>query len=439
MPCSRSLYPLVLRWVKALGVASHATGAEALATLLSAVLVSQSLRPAALVRTLLSPPAVPARQRYKRVARLLDMPWLTPAHVTAALVPAALALYAEEPPLLALDSVRCGGWECFTVSLVLPGRVQLLASASMPFPWPKHQYGRQVELLLRQVAQAWPATAPRPQLVADRGFPSTELFRLLAQLRFDYTIRLRATMAVTLGDGRVCTVRELLATADPASWQMRGCHYGQGRKAVAGRLLIGQGLTVLRWHQRDDGSARGRQRRGRQRASNAGYRRVDRPSAAASTDAWVVLFTTCATELLAVRSYARRYHTEASYRDLQGGWDGRHGWELEQLLAAQRSAAAVDTQLSLAMLAQLLQQWLGAGVGKPGAARWYAQRLTVHGRLSLFARGQALLREADPAIQAWLGERLAAGAARLERQPRLLKAVVRPPRLQERERLATAA
>jgi hypothetical protein len=407
--------------------------------LLSAVLVSQSLRPAALVRTLLSPPAVPARQRFKRLARLLDMPWLSPAHVTAALVPAALALYPDPAPLLALDSVRCGGWESFTLGLVLAGRVQQLASVSMPYPWPRKQFGKRVEQIVRQLAVAWPATAPRPHLVADRGFPSTELFRLLDTLQIGYTIRLRARMAVTLADGRVCTVRELLATADPASWQSFICHYGQGRKAVAGRLVIGRGLTVLPWHQRDDGSARGRQRRAQRRASNAGYDRADRPSAAAATDAWVVVFTTCTSPWEAVRLYKRRYHIEASYRDLQGGWDGRHGWELEQVLREQPNAAAVDTQLSLASLAQLLQHWLGTGVGQPGVARWYAWRLTVQGRLSLFARGQAVLREADPAIQQWLGERLAAGAARLAAQPPPRHAVVRPPRLRERECPAKAA
>ena len=35
-----------------------------------------------LLRALLSPLAVPARQRYKRLQRLLDSPWLTPTWLT---------------------------------------------------------------------------------------------------------------------------------------------------------------------------------------------------------------------------------------------------------------------------------------------------------------------------------------------------------------------
>src|SRR5437588_3293221 len=91
----------------------HATALSALAHLVTALLVGQSLRPTALVRALSSPLPVPARQRYKRVARAWTRPWLSPAWLTPRLVPAALALVPADRAgvtHLALDSVRCGPW-----------------------------------------------------------------------------------------------------------------------------------------------------------------------------------------------------------------------------------------------------------------------------------------------------------------------------------------
>jgi hypothetical protein len=433
MPCSSPLYPAVLPWIEALGIAPHATGARAVAQQVSALLAAQSARPARRMRTLASSPAVPARQRYRRVARGLDAPWLAPDSVTAALVRASLALYPQPQPVLALDTVRCGGWETLTVGLVLSGRVQFLATATLPSPWPRGRFRLTLLGLLERVAAAWPPDAPAPHLVADRAFPSTALFRLLDRLGWGYTVRVRATTTVSQ-DGVAQPVRARLATALPEAWTREAVHYGQGAAAVPGHLVVGRGLPVLRWHQRDDGSARGRARRARQHAHDAGYARADRPSAVAQTDAWVVLFSTAPSWRQAVQRYAQRYPIEGSYRDLQSGWDGRHGWELEQVLPQQPSAAAADALWSLLMLAQLLQQWLGSGVGQPGPTRWLVLRWTVHGRLSLWARGQAVLQEDDPVVQAWWTARLAAGAALLRPSRVVLDA--RPLRLAQRTRLA---
>src|SRR5438128_8499226 len=104
----------------------HATALVALAHLVTALLVGQSLRPTALMRALSSPVPVPARQRYKRVARAWTRPWLSPAWLVPRLVPAALALVPADRDgvtHLALDSVRCGGWEVFTLGVVWRGRV----------------------------------------------------------------------------------------------------------------------------------------------------------------------------------------------------------------------------------------------------------------------------------------------------------------------------
>ena len=135
MPSSVQVYPAALACLQALGVVRHRTAEAALAGLLTALLVGQSLRPSVLARALPSPQPCPARSRYRQVARAWARPWLTADHLTTALVPAALALVRPRGrPLLVLDSVRCGGWETFTVGLAWHGRVVPLSWAVLPYP-----------------------------------------------------------------------------------------------------------------------------------------------------------------------------------------------------------------------------------------------------------------------------------------------------------------
>jgi hypothetical protein len=116
---SSELYSLIEAWMQALPAspALHATARTAVAHLVTALLVGQSLRSTALMRALLSPLPLPARQRYKRVPA--DREGLT--H-------------------LALDSVRCGGWEVFTLGVVWHGRVLPVGWAVLPYPWPKGRF-----------------------------------------------------------------------------------------------------------------------------------------------------------------------------------------------------------------------------------------------------------------------------------------------------------
>src|SRR5437868_15121930 len=137
MPCPAAVYPYVLGWIEALGL-PQATARRALAHLVSAVLVRQRLTRASLMRALWSPVPVPARQRYKRLQRALDRPWLTPAWLTPMLCRAILALLEPEAvPLLALDSVRLGRWEVFVVGVVWHRRVLPSSWHVLPDPLPK--------------------------------------------------------------------------------------------------------------------------------------------------------------------------------------------------------------------------------------------------------------------------------------------------------------
>lgn len=424
----QEVYPLVLVWLQALELCPHRAARAALAHLVVALLVGQSLRVSVLMRALLSPEPVPARQRYKRVARFWARPWLTPAWLTPRLVRAALLLVAPDgwgptrgQTHLALDSVRCGGWEVFTLGVVWHGRVLPLSWAVLPYPWPTGQVTPTVGRLLRQVDAAWPAGRPA-HLVADRGFPSQQLFRTLRRLGWGWTVRLRAGMGVTVdGDGVV--VRDLLARARPTGWTVWAGAYGRGTKAIPAPLVVGRGLAVWPLHQRTQSSQRHRAQRQAERLRTRRYRYAR----VAETDAWMVLCTTQPSWRAAVCSYRKRWATEGSYRDAQGGWDGQHGWDLEPVLTQARTAGQAEAIVGLWALGALLQTYLGSQVLQgPPEVQAVAAQWTTTGRLSVWAHGQCALRE--PLLAAWLGDTVQAGAAQLALAPPLT-APARPPLL----------
>jgi hypothetical protein len=397
------LYPLVQAWLQALELPCPPLALTALAHLVLALLTAQSLRPSALMRALLSPVPVPARQRYKRVARFWDRPWLTPAWLTPCLVRAVLALV---PPAgwgsstaglthVALDSVRCGSWEVFTLGVRCHGRLVPLSWAVLPYPWPKGQFTPTVCALLRQVGAIWPDARPA-HLVADRAFPGQKLFRTLRALHWGWTVRLRAPMHVH-AQGQDLLVRALLARARPTGWSVWPGAYGWGAQGVPATLVVGRGLPVLPLHQRTAGTQRHRARRQaeRQRVKAQRYASVH------ETDAWMVLCTTHPTWQAAVRSYRGRWATEGSYRDAQSGWDGQHGWDLEPVLRQARTAGQVERVVGLWALGTLLQTWIGSQVAQgPAAVQAVAAQWTTTGRLSVWAQGQCALRE--PLLAAWL-------------------------------------
>lgn len=267
---------------------SHRTAQASLATVVSALLIGQSLRPSVLARALPSPTLLPARSRYRLVARVWERPWLTAARLTAALVSAALTLAAPQgTAYLALDTLRCGAWEVFTIGLVWHGRVLPLSWAVLPYPWPKGRFSPTVGALMRQVAAAWPEDAPAPHLLADRAFPSRPLMETLARERWRSTIRLRASDVVTLADGPI-QAYALIEAAPLGGFTARPGQFGrQGDAGADSQVVVGRGLVVLPWHQRDAGSARHRARR-LARKQHA----VKQTRRASPTEPWVLLLTT---------------------------------------------------------------------------------------------------------------------------------------------------
>lgn len=419
------LYLLVLAWLQAIGCCPHATARVALAHHLTAVLVAQSLRPADRSRALLSAIEVPARQRFQRAARALDRASLSPQRLTPFLVRAVLALVTPDragtPTAglthLALDSLRCGPWEIFTLSVVWCGRGIPVGWAVLPYPWPKGRFGPTVCGLIRQVAAAWPDTRPA-HLVADRAFPSYALCGTLQAVGWGWTIRLQARHPVTVG-GQRQWVRALLASARVGVWTARAGSYGSGPRAVVGTVVVGRGLVVLPAHQRTVGSLRHRAKQRARRAQHVATKhRHQRPDASGETDAWVVLFTSHASWHAASVSYRRRWAAEGSYRDAQSGWDGRHGWNLEPTVARVRVAAQVERLVGLWALGAVVQTWIGSQVSHgPAPVQAVLHQWTTTGRLSVWGRGRLALTDRSGDLGPWLRRILRRGARRIAAAP----------------------
>ena len=413
MPSPSAVYPAILLLIEALGGPPHAAARGALAQLVTTLLCSQRLTATALMRMFASPAPVPARQRYKRVARALDRVWLTSDWLMPRLVRAALVLVTEPTPHLALDTVRCGPWEIFTVGVVWHGRVLPVGWAVLPYPLPKGTFTPTTCALLRRLAAHWPRDrSPHP--VADRGFPSQALFRTLAHLGWAYTVRLRAKDTVRV-DGRAWRLRDLLGTVAEGTWRVTAATYGGGAQAVAGTLVVGRGLAMTAVHQANAGSRRAR-------AKQDAARRKELSAGARQTDGWMLLFTTHAHWRPALRSYRRRWATEGSYRDAQSGWDGRSGWDLDRTVARLTDAEAVARVVGLWALGTPLQSIVGDAVGRadvPPAVQAAVAQWTTTGRLSVWARGQLALSDPSGRLHDFLRDALRTAAARIAAAPPL--------------------
>jgi hypothetical protein len=389
------LYPAVQAWLQALGAIPHAAALSSVAQVVTALLIGQSLRSGCLARTLLSAPEVSARHRYRRVRRVVTGARLTSTYLTPWLVRAALVLVRDAVPHLAMDTVLCGGWEVITVGVVWHGRVLPIGWEVLPYPWPRGQFTPAVVRLLWRIGQTWPVER-RPHLVADRGFPSLQLFRAVEQLGWGWTIRLRAKLNVGV-EGEVCALHDLIQASQPGRWSCRAITYGTGRQRIAGQLVMGRGdaLPVLPRHQANPGSLRqrARQQAARQREVR-GKHPTRQASTAQQTDGWVLLFTSHTTWLAASRSYSRRWAAEGSYRDAQGGYDGQHGWELEPAVARESDAHVVDSLFGLWALGSAIQLALGDQLARPDvppAVQQARSRWTTTDRLSVWMRGRFAL------------------------------------------------
>ncbi len=384
---------------------SHRTAVQAIGSGVLALLGAQSLHPAALARALPDLQTSRGRQALRRVRRLVQRAWLGSGSLTPGLVRLALRLVPEGEVVLVLDSTRCGRWEVVTLGVRWGGcgRVLVVGWAVLPYPWPKGQFTPTVLALLTRVLRAWPADRP-VHLVADRGFPSLELFRTLAawqaRLTLGYTIRLRAGDYVRLSDGRVEPVRTWLLGVQPGEGTLvRAAYRRQAETAPPSWRFVGRGPSVLGWHQSGPADQRRRVQRARQCA--AYLQRKGQAGAVATDHVWALLSTE-ADPALSTARYAERFATEPTYRDL-------HGWHLEAVVQAEPDRRVVDGLVGLASLAYLLHLVLGLAAGRtadPAAVARQASWSTTD-RLSASWRGRQVLHDRGHDWQPWLHATLA--------------------------------
>ena len=431
------LYPLLERFLQAGRFVGHASARVSLARHLATLLISQDARPGARVRILPAPCARAARHRFWSVRRVLHRPWLASAALSPVLIRAALAWIrhlgggpaSDQPWLLALDSVRCGPWEIFTVGVVVPGRALPVAWAVLPYPWPRGQFRPTVDGLVARLRRCWPADVP-VGLVADRAFPAKSFFRTLARGGVDWTVRLQARHAVTLADGACRRVGLLLDAADPTRVTLQPVQFGAGADAVRGFLVIaGRAVLVVPPHQRGPASLAARARSRRRRQQHQAHKRVG-TSQGASRDEWLVLFTTRADPYAALREYGQRWAIEGTYRDAQGGWDGQHGWQLDRVLPRCATADEVEALTGLWAVGTLVQIGLGLGLDAntaPAPVRQAREGWATTDRLSWWWRGRCALESPDPAVRAWIPRYLAEIATALEQAPAAIIPFDRPP------------
>jgi hypothetical protein len=356
---------------------------------------------------------------------------LTPVLLRAGLT--LLRACGQDPGLgtpwrLALDSVRNGSWEVFTVGLVLPGRVLPVAWAVLPYPWPQGHFRPTVDTLVARLLRSWPAGEP-VLLLADRAFPAKSFFRTLARGGAGWAVRLQARHHVTTAAGHCCQVGELLAAADPAGIATQAVTFGAGADAVRGLLVItGRDLLVVPTHQRGPGSFAARAKRQARKQQQLTTKYAGRRGT--SHDEWLVIFTTEPEPELALRHYGMRWPIEGTYRDAQGGWDGQHGWNYDAVVVRRASAAEVDALTGLWALGTLVQTWLGLGLtasDAPPAVRAMLPSWSTSGRLSWWLRGRFAMESPEPVMHQWILERLgAAQPALVDAAPAIIPFIAPP-------------
>jgi len=374
------------------------------AALVWAVLVAQSLQPAALVRALPDLATAHARQGFRRVRRGLTRAGLTSQALTPRLVPAVLRLLHDAEVLLVLDSRRCGRWEIFTLGVCCGGRVLPVGWQVLPYPWPKGRYTPTTLALLDRVLACWPPDRA-VHLVADRGFPSKALVRRLDEWRrwrrLGYTLRLKIGDWVTLADGRTVRLADLIGNPAAGRWQTWAAHYPgcSGCPDAPTQLVAGRGLPVWSRHQCGPADQARRQARAQRRAAHLTSKGQAR--AVATDTVWCVL-TTAATWPAAVTRYSGRFSTEGTYRDVKA-------WDWETRVSVLTEVGLVEGLTGLAVLSYLVQATIGVAAGRTQetGARARQQQWTTTDRLSPFSRGRLVLHDHAHDWHPWLCAALA--------------------------------
>jgi hypothetical protein len=422
-PPDLRLCPLFTTLLHALLGHVHQHTLHAVADLVWALLLSQSLHPADLARALPELKTPCARQALRRVQRVLGCPLLQSQFLTPLLIDGALRLVPDAEVTLVLDSTRCRHWELFTLGVVFGGRVLPVAWAVLPYPWPKGQFTPTAVGLLERTFRHWPPTRP-VHLLADRGFPSLPFCRCLAQgattRPLGFTMRLRASDFVRLADGRAYKVGDLEQDLAPGQWTIQPASYlKRGHAGPTTWLVIGRGIPSYPAHQQGPADQARRARRTARRQAHV--RSKGQPQAVRTDTAWALL-SVVPSAAGAVARYAVRFHTEPTYRDLKS-------WDLAPVADRHTEWDAVDRILGLAVLGYFAQAAIGAAAGRTEepSVRARQQQWCTTDRLSVFWRGRQVLHDRAHDWRPWLQTLLPALTQTLTAVPTAATGGTAPP------------
>jgi hypothetical protein len=398
-----ALYPLVQDLLAVLlGSSVSLARLTSLTDLVWALLASQSLHPADLARSLPHLETARARQAQRRVRRILCRPCLSSEKLTPLLIRAVLRLLPTPDLVVVLDWTRCQTWDVFTLGVRVHGRVFPIAWEALAYPWPAKQFTPTVLRLLERALTAWPQDRTF-HLLADRGFPSLKLFRLLESWRqtqlVGYTLRLRASDYVRIGENAPVKLSDLEAAVPPGQWTIAQASY-QHREhgSPAALLVIGKGIPLYPPHQMGPADRARRAQREAKRLAHLASKK--QPAAAQSDRVWALLSTqSCWQDAVAL--YAQRFATEGTYRDLKS-------WDLAAVVARATDPVALDGLLGLAALGYLVQATLGAVAGQTSdrEVRARQDQWSTTDRLSSFWRGRQVLHDRAWAWRSWLSAQL---------------------------------
>jgi hypothetical protein len=387
-------------WVKPYLDGAHQTVLKTVTWVILCLLVAQGLQPAALARAIPTEEAGAGRSCLRRVQRWWHGPAVPLALLLPRLIRAALALLPQEVAIVALDTTRVGPWEVWYAGVVFAGHTLPVAWAVLPYPWPKGGFRATTLALICQLQAAFPPER-RWVFVADRGFPSAQLFGQLGEQQTDWTVRLRLNDWVEVADVYAMVAQHLDAGRLRPGERVRAT-IGRGtpeQPRVSAWIVVNETLPVPPTHKRNAGTERERAARAKERARHrAGKgRKSSAPSATAQRYAqtWV-LFTTAPTVQAAVEQYAARMAIEQTFRD----W--HHGWGVRATAAPLPTAAAVGRLVGIVCLAYRLQVELGLRFSQDEQAQRRRAQWTVTDRVSYFWCGQHMIHDPGADWSGWL-------------------------------------
>jgi hypothetical protein len=387
-------------WVKPYLDGTHQTVLKTVTWVILCLLVAQGLQPAALARAIPTEEAGAGRSCLRRVQRWWHGPAIPLALLLPRLIRAALALLPQEVAIVGLDTTRVGPWEIWYAGVVFAGHTLPVAWAVLPYPWPQGGFRATTLALVRQLQAAFP---PGRQwvFVADRGFPSAQLFGQLGAQQTEWTVRLRLNDWVEVADVYAMVAQHLDAGRLRPGERVRAT-IGRGtpeQPRVSAWIVVNETLPVPPKHKRNAGTERERAARAKERARHRAHkgRKSSAPSATAQRYAqtWV-LFTTAPTGQAAVEQYAARMAIEQTFRD----W--HHGWGLRAVAAPLPTAEAVRRLVGIVCLAYRLQVELGLRFSQDGQGQRRRAQWTVTDRVSYFWCGQHVIHDPGADWSGWL-------------------------------------